>query len=530
MVAALLGARLAVRITVLIVAVLALGFGASTLWTIRREAEALVEQNKAAARRLTRTLVASIEAAMLQERPDVTRTLLAELRAASPVQEVGVYRRNGVEAFTDLATAEAVDRAAGLAPEVLANIRRMARAPGAALSGPLFERTVATLEPQEALVERDGVPYFVLHHPVRNQERCQGCHGADHAVRAVVRVALSMAPVFAEVERHRNRQLLLAALTIAAAAGLLVVAMHRVVVRPIAALAEAARRVGGGDFTARAPARARDEVGRLGAAFNEMTDRLARAYADLEARNAELRAALDHLRESRQRLALLEQLKGELAKFVPDAVKRLLEENPDATELEKRTAEVSVLFLDISGYSRLAEQLDARRLNQLVQTYFSSFLEVIQSHHGDVNETAGDGLMVIFQAERGGLDHALNATRAALAIRQRTAQLNEEYGGVFPAVALHMGINTGEALVGATKLTGPAGPRWTFTATGPTTNVAARLAALADAGDIVVGPVTAERIRGHVVLERLGERTLKNVAAPVMVHRVVPPGIYDRVE
>ena len=59
-----------------------------------------------------------------------------------------------------------------------------------------------------------------------------------------------------------------------------------------------------------------------------------------------------------------------------------------------------MLFLDIAGYTKLSEQLEARRLNQLVQTYFSSFLEIIQSHHGDVNETAGDGLMVIFQSER----------------------------------------------------------------------------------------------------------------------------------
>jgi adenylate cyclase len=94
---------------------------------------------------------------------------------------------------------------------------------------------------------------------------------------------------------------------------------------------------------------------------------------------------------------LLQQLKGELSKFVPDAVKALLERDPNATELEKRTEEVSVLFLDIAGYTKLSEQLPPEQLNQLVQTYFSSFLEVIRAHHGDVNETAGDGLMVIFQ-------------------------------------------------------------------------------------------------------------------------------------
>jgi class 3 adenylate cyclase len=146
-----------------------------------------------------------------------------------------------------------------------------------------------------------------------------------------------------------------------------------------------------------------------------------------------------------------------------------------------------------------------------------------------VNETAGDGLMVIFQSERSSTDHALNATRAAFAIHQRTSTLNEEYGGIFPAIQLHMGINTGEALVGATKLGTGAGQRWTFTATGPTTNVAARFAGSAQGGEIVVGPTTAERIRAHFVLESLGDRTFKNVSQPIHVYRVIPPGIYEKI-
>jgi len=521
--------RLATKIAVVIVVVLIIGFGASTVWTLRREAELLVEQNKVAARRLTASIVASIEGAMLQERPDVTRTVVQELRTSSPVEGLMIYRRNGIEAFTDLATVDEVRRNADLSREVLENIQKMRRAPGRAMTGPLFERAVATGATQEALGERNGVTPFTLLHPIPNQEKCQGCHGTDHQVRAVVQVETSMAPVLEEVQRHRNRQALIAALTILAAGAVLTVAMRRVVVRPVEALAAAARRVGGGDFAARAPAASGDELGQLGAAFNEMTERLSQAYRDLEGKNAELAAALQSLQESRQRLALLEQLKGELSKFVPEAVKKLLEENPNATELEKRTVDVSVLFLDIAGYTRLSEQLEPRRLNQLVQLYFSSFLEIIQQHHGDVNETAGDGLMVIFQSGRQTADHALNATRAAFAIRQRAAALNEEYGGVFPPVQLHMGINTGEALVGATKLGGAGGQRWTFTATGPTTNVAARFAGSAQAGEIVVGPTTAERIRQHFVLESLGEKTFKNVSRPIAVYRVIPPGVYEKI-
>ncbi len=527
--------RLTAKITVLIVVVLIIGFGASTIVTIERESALLVEQSKDSTRRLVATVVASIETAMLQERPDITRRLIQDLKSSSPVEGLTIYRRNGVEAFTDLATLREVSKEAELPVGVIASIEKMRRDPGTPMTGSLFTRAVETLRLQEALVVKDGVTLFVLNQPIANKERCQGCHGTDHQVRAVVRVATSMEPVLAQVRTQRNRQILIGLLTIVTAAAVLVVAMRLVVVRPIHELAQVARRIGEGDFEARAPAASGDEVGELGTALNDMTVHLAQTQHDLAARNTELATALENLQASRQRLELLEQLKGELSKFVPDAVKDLLERDPSATILEKRTEEVSVLFLDITGYTRLSEQIEAKRLNQLVQTYFGSFLEIIRAHHGDVNETAGDGLMVIFQrasrAEPGrpDEDHALNATRAAFAIRQKTLDLNEEYAGIFPAIQLHMGINTGQALLGATKLVGAGSQRWTFTATGPTTNVAARLAGSAEGGDIVVGPVTTERIKTRIVLESLGEKSFKNVSQPLAVYRVIPPGVYSKI-
>jgi len=526
---------LTTKLALVIVLVLIVGFGASTALTIQRESDLLVEQSTVAVRRLTDSLIASIETAMLQERPDVTRGLIHALKAASPVEELAIYRRNGVEAFTDLATLDEVERNAGLAPDVRANIRRMRREAGRPVSGPLFERAVRTLETQESLEDRDGVPLFTVYRPIPNRPTCQGCHGRDHDVRAVVRVGTSMAPVFAEVRRQRNWQILIGILTIVSAGGILAVAMRRLVVRPIQELAGVARRIGEGDFAVRATTLGHDELGGLGRAINAMTASLAQGRDQLAARNAELASALESLHASRRQVELLEQLKGELSKFVPDAVKVLLERDPHATELEQRLEEVSVLFLDIAGYTLLSERLDPKQLNRLVQTYFSSYVEIIRAHHGDINETAGDGLMVIFQravqgaARPGGRDHALDAARAALDIANRTLELNLTHRGSLPPVELHMGINTGEALVGATKLGGADAARWTFTATGLVTNVAARLAGLAAGGDIVVGAATAERVRGRFVLESLGEKTLKNVSEPIRVYRLVPPGLYDNV-
>jgi class 3 adenylate cyclase len=306
--------------------------------------------------------------------------------------------------------------------------------------------------------------------------------------------------------------------------------LGHVVLAPIARVARAARLIGGGDLEARTGVQGADEIGQLGRAIDDMAGHLRAARVELEARNVELASTLESLRESTRKLELLEQIKGELSKFVPEAVTRLLEQHPDARELEKREADVSVLFLDVEGYTRLSEQLPPPRLNRMIQDYFSAFLEIIRAQHGDVNETAGDGLMVIFQSEGTQTRHALNAAGAAFRLLARVAQLNQEFTGTYPPVAIHVGINSGPALVGATKLDAAGGGRWTFTASGPTTNLAARIAGLTRGGEVKVGPETAARIQGHYVLEDTGEHQLKNVAQPVRVYRLVPAGIYMRIE
>src|SRR5215831_12373502 len=155
--------RLTAKITLLIVIVLIIGFGVSTIVTIKRESDLLVEQSKMSARRLITTLVASIETAMLQERPDITRELILDLKNNSPVQGLTVYRRNGVEAFTDLETLRQVSKEAELPKDVIASIEKMRREPGRTMTSPLFTRALETMEPQESLETVNGIRLFTLH-------------------------------------------------------------------------------------------------------------------------------------------------------------------------------------------------------------------------------------------------------------------------------------------------------------------------------------------------------------------------------
>ncbi len=218
----------------------------------------------------------------------------------------------------------------------------------------------------------------------------------------------------------------------------------------------------------------------------------------------------------------LERILGHIRPFVPETVKRIIEKNPDAPELDRVERDVSILFLDLADYTRLSEFLTSDKVSFIVEKYFSSYLDVIYSQDGDVNETAGDGLMAIFQGPED--TNALNAVAAALEIRRRTLEINEELRGIFFPVVVNMGINSGIASVGMSKFSGIAGTRTTFTAAGSVTNLAARLAAAAKEGDILVGPETARRIRDTTTLFDRGYMHFKNVQQDVHVYSVVPAG------
>jgi class 3 adenylate cyclase len=187
--------------------------------------------------------------------------------------------------------------------------------------------------------------------------------------------------------------------------------------------------------------------------------------------------------------------------------------------MEKSERDVSVLFVDISSYARLSEALQGEQVNSIIERYFSSFLDCIHTNGGDINETAGDGLMAIF-VDADGQHHARRAVQTALELLDRTAQLNTQLTGIHP-IAIHIGINSGLALVGPTKLEGASGTRWTYTALGQVTNVAARIAAIGEAGAVLVGPETARRIAGWFSIGEVGMRQFKNISDAVMVYRIL---------
>ncbi|MEW5913219.1 MAG: adenylate/guanylate cyclase domain-containing protein [Thermodesulfobacteriota bacterium] len=321
--------------------------------------------------------------------------------------------------------------------------------------------------------------------------------------------------VLAPVQNLTRHQLYFAGLGLLIM-GLVILVMVVGLTKPVQLLTAGARRLASGDLGSRVKGiRPGDEVGELADSFNTMA-------GDLQAHVAELQRKRKELEDSLHRIELLENIQNTLNKFVPTSVRARIAEAPEAPDLTKRETDVSVLFLDVAGYTKMSEQVAGEEMNFLIERYFSSFLDDIYQNKGDINETAGDGLMIIFQDDDPA-KHALSAVNCAVAIQNKVAQVNQELKGRFQPVTINIGVNSGTALVGSSRFEGLAGTRWTFTATGPVTNTAARLGALASKGEIYIGPETAQRVQGRFALKDIGPQQLKNVAQPVQVFQVLGP-------
>src|SRR4051812_29425962 len=162
----------------------------------------------------------------------------------------------------------------------------------------------------------------------------------------------------------------------------------------------------------------------------------------------------------------------------------------------------TVLFADVVGFTTMAEHADPEAVAAKVDAAFRRMATVVADHGGTVDKYMGDCLMAVFGVPSAHDNDAERAIAAALAMQELTGSLT-----------FSIGINTGEVLV--TAVAGEGG----VTVIGDAVNVAARLEKSAAAGEILVGPLTAELAGRRVVLEQRQSVVLKGRHQPVEVWR-----------
>jgi len=211
---------------------------------------------------------------------------------------------------------------------------------------------------------------------------------------------------------------------------------------------------------------------------------------------------------------------GIARKFLPSTALDMLNSAGFAPGLGKRHEDVAVMFVDIEGCTRLCEDLPPHEMTWVIETYFSAYLDIVRAAGGEVTEVLGDGLLALFEGPSL-RENGARALLAALQIREATRELNVREGDRHDPIVVNIGLHGGAASVGITRLRGESGERWVYAATGPVTNIAARLCALATQGQILVSGELAKEVPGMYALRALGPRTLKNVSGAVEVFEVL---------
>ncbi|MGI8566300.1 MAG: adenylate/guanylate cyclase domain-containing protein [Pyrinomonadaceae bacterium] len=202
---------------------------------------------------------------------------------------------------------------------------------------------------------------------------------------------------------------------------------------------------------------------------------------------AQTAVAVENTR-AHERLAREEVARANYGRFLPEYVVRQILENPESFRLGGANQTITVLFADIRGFTRLSEQAQPEKVVQLLNRYFSAMTDIIFAHGGTLDKYIGDGLMALFGAPAATPEDACNAVAAAVAMQRQMLSINEGLlKANLNAIRIGIGLHTGVATVGYIG----SERRSEYTAIGDTVNLAARLEASAEPGQILLSEATA---------------------------------------
>ena len=343
--------------------------------------------------------------------------------------------------------------------------------------------------------------------PVSRQAGAIDLADGEHMVRiepvghdVVVALQRPLAEALAPYNRLLNL-LLVVAVTGMVLALLGAVLVARRVSRPVLALAEGARRVAAGDFTAAVAIRQRDELGELAGTFNEMVGGLR-----------------EHERV-RDELERTTRLKRFFSPQLADALSA-----GDESLLASHRREITVVFCDLRGFTAFAEAAEAEAVMRLLRDYHAAVGPLVFAYEGTLERFTGDGLMVFFNDPVLCPDPAARAARMTIAMRTAVGELLETWRRRGHALGFGAGVAMGYATIGRIGFEG----RFDYAAIGTVTNLAARLCQEARDGQILVSQQVHAEIEGLVDTAPMGELPLRGFAKPVVVYdilglRVEPP-------
>ena len=177
---------------------------------------------------------------------------------------------------------------------------------------------------------------------------------------------------------------------------------------------------------------------------------------------------------------------------------------------------VTVLFSDIRGFTAMAETMPPEEVAMLLSEYFGEMVEIIFEHGGTLDKFIGDAIMALWGAPEAHADDPARALRAAREMQESVAALSARRTAEGrPGIGIGIGINYGEVFAG--NIGSPR--RLEYTVLGDAVNIASRLCAEANAGEILAGEAFARALGHPESLQPAPDATLRGRSAPVRVYR-----------
>lgn len=293
-------------------------------------------------------------------------------------------------------------------------------------------------------------------------------------------------PVAAAVRTKTLKVVALSVGLLAAGLALFALVSSRML-RPLKHLTAAAGEVARGNLDVTLPApRSRDEVGRLSTTFRGMLEGL------------------------RQR----DFIRDTFGRYVTREVVDELLGSPDGLRLGGEARAITILVADLRGFTSLAARLSPQEVLEILNRYLERMVAVIQRHRGTIDEIQGDGILAFFGAPLMAPDDPVRAVACALEMQLALQEFNAEPRR--PELAMGIGINTGEVIVGNIG----SEQRTKYGAVGTAINMAYRIESHTIGGQILLSPETYERVREVVRVRGTVTAEFKGLDRPLTLYDV----------
>jgi adenylate cyclase len=185
--------------------------------------------------------------------------------------------------------------------------------------------------------------------------------------------------------------------------------------------------------------------------------------------------------------------------------------------LKSHRREITVVFLDLRGFTSFTEQADPEDVMRVLNEYYAGMGRLVQAYEGTLSSYAGDGIMVFFNDPVPHPTPAAQAARMALAMQQAFESLAADWSGQGYDLKMGVGIAQGYATIGTIGFEG----RWDYGAIGTVCNLSSRLCGEAKGGEILMSQRVVSSLKDSFTSEPVGELTIKGLQRPVATFRLL---------